>query len=1730
MRISQITPLRTVRRSAGFARKVFRRGTRRRLACLGLILSLLMWPGPTVGQLPALASTLIDAASDTVRSAPPFVKWFFRRRVAARRPETLADRIAAVSAILISPQRFVGYQAQTVTFRGLPTDLAGRTIQGVRFTWESANPDKVQIDDSGNATFLQPGLTTIICRAGLITAIARVLVKPGQRRLQTEAEWNADQESLIGDGRSPDDGPTGVASALSSLLENLAPTAYAQGGGGINDFLYDELWSEPRNLTGSPRNRVIEPTRIGAVLPEGSNFEFAVPIESLGGRGLGSSLTLHYNSRVWSRHGSAVTFNAVNGWPFAGFSLGFGRIVTYGTPSSTKYVLVDSEGTRRYLGVGSSSTTATYQTADGSHITFVGSATNGGTMYFNNGTSVTITVVNNLLLPTQITDSNGNYEQIAYKPSYQGFAPLAIDYVTDSLARVIQFQYDSNFNLTSITAPGVGGTTENPVTRTLAQFDYQSRSLTYNFSGLTVENATSGQTLNTLRHVYFPVTQTGYLFSFSDYGMIYNVSLRRQMTIDGNGVISDGIDSADVSFNYPTSGSTQVTDAPAFTQRTETPGGTFNYSTSPGFQTTTFNVARPDASTLSLTRSTNGASVANGLLTQSEVKNSGGASMAKSVIAYANDPGGSPQVQSVISYDDATPTPNQTKVDFDYDSYGNVTNKREYGFQSGGSWLVRRRTRNVYKTDTAYINAYLRSLVIERDLYDAQLDTSDANDVLIAKSTYTLDDYNAMGGMENYGGSANPPGHLSSYNTSVTVRGNVTGTTGWYDLTNNLSITRLRKVDIFGNVTREQLACCSQVSFTCTETNCWGVPEVITSGATGGPQQTTTDAYDFNTSLVTSQTSPDNQTTTVNYDQFLRPTSETLPTGATVTRIYNDQALSLTTTTNYFDGFVNKTLTTSEVYDGWLRVIQKVDTGGGQVNTSYDAMGRVQSVTNPFTQGGPPGPATTVQYDALGRPTIRTLPDNNTVQETYNGSIVTTTDQVNRKIQRQTDGLGRLVTVNEQDATGALTQSTTHSYDYLDGLTLVNQGNQTRSFKYDALKRLLYERIPEQSATINDGTGTFWSSKYTYTDFSKVATRTDARGVVTSYSYDTLNRLTSVSYNTAGAPGVAATSTVMYTYGSGTQLKSVGACNEFYESYGYDQYNRVSSVDRFIQGRRYGSSYQYNQINQRTQATEPGGTLSLQYDNKARLTAVGSYLTSTAYNAAAQVTGFTLGNGVTEAFGYDTNRLQMTSETATAPGGPTGGLMNLSYSYQAAAGQMGAGTTAGNASQLISMSGTINGTTESAGYTYNNVSSVVSSSQTSNGSSSQRRFIYDRWGNRTSMWDAVSGGNQIQSIALEQSGGVPTNRIQSVTTTGAVNYFYDAAGNVTNDGPHSYTYDAENRLVSVDGGATAQYAYDYNNRRIVKQVGPAKTDCLYDGNQEIEEHDGSSSNAGALLVRYIYSGSGIIAKVDNGLTRYFLNDKLSARVMLDAGGNVIGLQAHFPFGEDFAESGTLEKHHFTSYERDSETGLDYAVNRYHSSAVGRFASVDPVLERAITRQVTGCGATGKIPLRNVASPQQWSRYSYTVNDPVNRSDPLGLEDESFLGEEIDSALSLLSGDGDGDLSPLSAVTAADQSPECAKCCRKQIGKCTRNLVICLIGVILAGVRAILACITGPCGPAPIGGLPLPPFIRRINCIICIGLAVTGIVSGIAGCFTIRNLCFTNTNTACGSIPDCKCTS
>src|SRR5687768_14015147 len=100
-----------------------------------------------------------------------------------------------------------------------------------------------------------------------------------------------------------------------------------------------------------------------------------------------------------------------------------------------------------------------------------------------------------------------------------------IDYITDTLGRVIQFDYNivngEGKTLKKITLPD--GET--------VSFFYQTQNLTTNFSGLTVENTGYGSSFSALKNVYFSATNTGYGFTYSGYGMIYNISLRRGMSI-----------------------------------------------------------------------------------------------------------------------------------------------------------------------------------------------------------------------------------------------------------------------------------------------------------------------------------------------------------------------------------------------------------------------------------------------------------------------------------------------------------------------------------------------------------------------------------------------------------------------------------------------------------------------------------------------------------------------------------------------------------------------------------------------------------------------------------------------------------------------------------------------------------------------------------------------------------------------------------------------------------------------------------------------------------------------------------------------------------------------------------------------------------------------------------------------------------------------------------------------
>ncbi len=201
-------------------------------------------------------------------------------------------------------------------------------------------------------------------------------------------------------------------------------------------------------------------------------------------------------------------------------------------------------------------------------------------------------------------------------------------------------------------------------------------------------------------------------------------------------------------------------------------------------------------------------------------------------------------------------------------------------------------------------------------------------------------------------------------------------------------------------------------------------------------------------------------------------------------------------------------------------------------------------------------------------------------------------------------------------------------------------------------------------------------------------------------------------------------------------------------------------------------------------------------------------------------------------------------------------------------------------------------------------------------------------------------------------------------------YAYDAAGNMTSDGLNTLTYDAENRVVTnAQAGVTSNYTFDGNSLRVKKVSGGTTTVYIFSGTKVIAEYDNGAAAASPTR-EYIYSGSQLVANVEAGAANYFHPDHLSAGAVTDSSANSVRTSGHYPFGETWYETGTTSKWQFTSYERDSESGNDYAVMRYHINRLGRFSSPDPI-----------AGSLG--------NPQTLNRYAYARNNPVNMVDPMG---------------------------------------------------------------------------------------------------------------------------------------------
>ncbi|MGH9898008.1 MAG: RHS repeat domain-containing protein, partial [Pyrinomonadaceae bacterium] len=693
-----------------------------------------------------------------------------------------------------------------------------------------------------------------------------------------------------------------------------------------------------------------------------------------GGRGMALGLSMTYNSRVWNRDDTSVIFNFEGAWLAPGWSLGYGKIIRNYNATATgnssgvgsgnnpgDYLLVLADGTRIHLDGRLDGATGRWfhLSEDGSFLRFDPIS---GELSYPDGTKLIYSSINGSLLPTVIRNTNGGAITLGYRDYCEGPCQrtfryrTALNTVRDTLGRHITFHYygDSDYpadagsgrpggELAAIKAPEVGG-----VQREVIRVEYQTITLRYDFGRIPVDAPANGSQIKVVRRIYYPQTGRGYLFQdYSTYGMARKVSSRMGMTGAG-GSITDGVEVSSTKYDYLTidgsdpDGRNQagsLDDFPQFTRKeewwegkTDNNGAATNSPTQYDYaftrggttEVSTMTQAEHHIQTV-VTTGADSAQLSFGKVISVEQKSlSSGAVLSRRVYTYVNGPDGGPQIETIETTNEAGES---RLVRSGYGSFGRVRNLYEYGFKQGSAYNVIRRTQYDYVDDGSYITERMLRLINRVSVYDGKNDNDDGDDELKSKAENIYDDYGVMGGMESYGsgGTNFPPNHDSRYDQGRVIRGNVTGVRTYSQVSPDVSVTRNRRYDIFGNVIRAEVSCCSLKEFGFSSLTAFSQPDITKDGG-GGLNLTTNINYDFFTGLVTSQTNADGLVTRYEYDEALRLERVISPTGAeTTTRVARDgngnDQLQYVAQTSYAESGESRTITTRSWFDGAGRVL-----------------------------------------------------------------------------------------------------------------------------------------------------------------------------------------------------------------------------------------------------------------------------------------------------------------------------------------------------------------------------------------------------------------------------------------------------------------------------------------------------------------------------------------------------------------------------------------------------------------------------------------------------------------------------------------------------------------------------------------------------------------------------------------------------------------------------------------
>jgi len=610
--------------------------------------------------------------------------------------------------------------------------------------------------------------------------------------------------------------------------------------------------------------------------------------------------------------------------------------------------------------------------------------------------------------------------------------------------------------------------------------------------------------------------------------------------------------------------------------------------------------------------------------------------------------------------------------------------------------------------------------------------------------------------------------------------------------------------------------------------------------------------YDFKQGVMTSLTDPNNQPgypvmSTATYDQFGRLQTMTLPddalvghTSNTITYYDNDRPFHVKIS-QWIQG--NTYFNLSRTYDALGRMITMTTNDAeveGQItniNTdyAYDGYDRLMSQTVPYT-GEPSSSTIRYEYDVLGRTILTTTPNGNRTETTYSqvntavdplggagtvpGSLTAVKDAANRIVTSLSDPLGHTLNVTPPIGSGV-----TYTYDLLGRLKTALYAGKTTALDYDYAGR---------KVDMNDPAMGTWT--YEYDALGNLTKQTDARQCVSNLAYDSLNRVTNITYSgpESGSKKCSSASSkpVQFVYDQGNdkgRLNSVtvdpGTTNATVRSWVYDVRGQVK-IDRYTINNTFSFDTKYDYAADRLEdVVYPDGEIvSFGYTPQKLVDSItstlGIYVGSTNYDASDRVTSRSLGaNLLTGTYNYNAwnatvgagklNTMTLTRNSDSAS------LQNLSYTYYAAT---------GNVNTIID---NLADPQQTQTFGYDDLDRLTSASALGGIGGTFNTEFYE--------YDTTTGD-------LKKKAGVTlnyddSNHAHAVTGTDTGNvYTYDENGNqitrkvVADNSNYTLYYDAANHLVQVDktpigGGTTTttNYIYDGQGNLVVKKTATEET-------------------------------------------------------------------------------------------------------------------------------------------------------------------------------------------------------------------------------------------------------------------------------------------------------------------